>query len=171
MTKPNHEQTAKLSNLIVQNQLYFSRVSTQAHDFRFHVIQCMVVRNSTFVNNHTFICQNKERFCNEKKYAKVQNCKFKYMCSIENNFQTVSNEKYKLEIFLAQIICYCKLYKLLHSTGDAGKSALQNEASENAVGGIERKSTRAWATEIGYNPHKLFNKVDDHCFIAVQKFS
>ena len=76
-----------------------------------------------------------------------------------------------LKHFLAQIICYCKLYKLLHSTGDAGKSALQNEASENAVGGIERKSTRAWATEIGYNPHKLFNKVDDHCFIAVQKFS
>lgn len=42
--------------------------------------------------------------------------------------------------------------------GDAGKSALEKEASENAVGGIERKSTRTWATGTAYNPHKLFNK-------------
>lgn len=42
--------------------------------------------------------------------------------------------------------------------GEAGQSALEKEAAENAVGGIQRKSTRAWATETGYNPHKLFNK-------------
>ncbi|XP_071174369.1 SUMO-activating enzyme subunit 2-like isoform X1 [Mytilus edulis] len=42
--------------------------------------------------------------------------------------------------------------------GDAGKSAMEKEASETAVGGIERKSTRTWATGTAYNPHKLFNK-------------
>lgn len=43
--------------------------------------------------------------------------------------------------------------------GDAGQKALQSQASE-AVGGIERKSTRVWAEEGGYDPVKLFNKVN-----------
>lgn len=44
-------------------------------------------------------------------------------------------------------------------TGEAGQSALEKDSAENAVGGIQRKSTRAWANETSYNPHKLFNKV------------
>jgi len=42
--------------------------------------------------------------------------------------------------------------------GEAGRMALHSEANE-AVGGVERKSTRVWAEETGYNPEKLFNKV------------
>ncbi|GFO25436.1 sumo-activating enzyme subunit 2 [Plakobranchus ocellatus] len=44
-------------------------------------------------------------------------------------------------------------------TADAGKSALDSEAKKDAIGGIERKSTRAWAVETGYNAEKLFNKL------------
>lgn len=50
--------------------------------------------------------------------------------------------------------------------GDAGQKALQSQASE-AVGGIERKSTRVWAEESGYDSSKLFNKVSlrfCHCY-------
>lgn len=42
---------------------------------------------------------------------------------------------------------------------EAGQTALETEAKENTTGGIERKSTRAWAQDISYNPEKLFNKV------------
>lgn len=44
-------------------------------------------------------------------------------------------------------------------TADAGKAALDTEAKKDAIGGIERKSTRAWAVETGYNPEKIFNKL------------
>ena len=44
-------------------------------------------------------------------------------------------------------------------TGDAGKAALESDAKEGATGGLERKSTRAWAMETGYDVSKLFNKV------------
>ena len=47
----------------------------------------------------------------------------------------------------------------MKSSGDAGSKALENAVSENAVGGIERKSTRVWALETGYDAEKLFNKV------------
>ncbi|KAL5021618.1 hypothetical protein ScPMuIL_000773 [Solemya velum] len=43
--------------------------------------------------------------------------------------------------------------------GEAGKSALEQESKENSVGGIERKSTKSWAMQIGYDPHKIFNKL------------
>ena len=43
-------------------------------------------------------------------------------------------------------------------SGEAGKSALETEAKD-VVGGVERKSTRAWAVETGYDAKKLFNKV------------
>ena len=43
--------------------------------------------------------------------------------------------------------------------GEAGKAALESEAKKGVTGGIERKSTRAWAMEIGYDPEKIFNKV------------
>ena len=51
-------------------------------------------------------------------------------------------------------------------SGDAGKSALETNSSvaANSSGGIERKSTRLWAEEIGYNTSKLFNKA---CFVNV----
>ena len=42
--------------------------------------------------------------------------------------------------------------------GDAGANALQSKEL-GSVGGIERKSTRVWAQDTGYNPPKLFNKV------------
>ena len=45
------------------------------------------------------------------------------------------------------------------SLGDAGQTALQSEAKQDQVGGLERKSTRGWAQEIGYDAMKLFNKV------------
>ncbi|RUS81161.1 hypothetical protein EGW08_011069 [Elysia chlorotica] len=44
-------------------------------------------------------------------------------------------------------------------TADAGKAALDAEAKKDAIGGIERKSTRAWAVETGYNAEKIFNKL------------
>ncbi|KAJ8303465.1 hypothetical protein KUTeg_019861 [Tegillarca granosa] len=43
--------------------------------------------------------------------------------------------------------------------GEAGQSALQTDAKDDAVGGIKRQSTRMWAMETGYNPKKLFNKL------------
>ena len=44
--------------------------------------------------------------------------------------------------------------------GEAGQQALDQEAkSSSAVGGIERKSTRTWAQDSGYDAVKLFNKV------------
>ena len=48
---------------------------------------------------------------------------------------------------------------------DAGKAALDAEAKKDAIGGIERKSTRAWAVETGYNAEKLFNKVSWVMFV------
>lgn len=51
-------------------------------------------------------------------------------------------------------------------TADAGKSALESEAKSGAIGGIERRSTRAWAEESDYNPEKLFNKVRSHASFA-----
>ncbi|XP_053402839.1 SUMO-activating enzyme subunit 2-like [Mercenaria mercenaria] len=44
-------------------------------------------------------------------------------------------------------------------TADAGQTALDTEAKEGVTGGIERKSTRGWAQDIGYNPEKLFHKM------------
>ncbi|CAL1542022.1 unnamed protein product [Lymnaea stagnalis] len=44
-------------------------------------------------------------------------------------------------------------------TADAGQAALATEAKKDAVGGIERKSTRAWAMDIGYDAQKIFNKL------------
>ncbi|XP_060066201.1 SUMO-activating enzyme subunit 2-like [Ylistrum balloti] len=43
--------------------------------------------------------------------------------------------------------------------GDAGESALQEKSNSDAVGAVERKSTRTWAMESGYDPQKLFNKL------------
>ena len=51
--------------------------------------------------------------------------------------------------------------------GDAGKTALDGEAKADAIGGIERKSTRTWAEESGYNAQKLFNKVRKLRILAV----
>lgn len=42
---------------------------------------------------------------------------------------------------------------------EAGQSALDSSAKEDEVGGIQRKSTRVWALETGYDAEKLFNKV------------
>ncbi|XP_012940030.1 SUMO-activating enzyme subunit 2 [Aplysia californica] len=42
---------------------------------------------------------------------------------------------------------------------DAGQTALESEAKEDTVGGIVRKSTRAWAMETGYDAEKIFNKL------------
>ncbi|KAK7114229.1 hypothetical protein V1264_000319 [Littorina saxatilis] len=44
-------------------------------------------------------------------------------------------------------------------TAEAGQSALQSEAKTDEIGGIERKSTRVWAMNTGYDPEKLFNKL------------
>jgi ubiquitin-like 1-activating enzyme E1 B len=46
------------------------------------------------------------------------------------------------------------------AAGDAGRKALETEAShsKDSTGGIERKSTRVWADETGYDAAKLFNK-------------
>jgi len=41
----------------------------------------------------------------------------------------------------------------------AGQTALDTEDKKTPGGGIERKSTRTWAQEIGYDAEKLFNKV------------
>ena len=40
----------------------------------------------------------------------------------------------------------------------AGDAALAQEAKANTIGGIERKSTRTWAQECGYDAVKLFTK-------------
>ena len=45
------------------------------------------------------------------------------------------------------------------AAAEAGENALQNSSNNDANGGIQRTSTRAWAEEIDYNPTKLFNKV------------
>ena len=45
------------------------------------------------------------------------------------------------------------------AAGEAGESALSSEAKTDAIGGVERKSTRAWAAETGYDGEKLLNKV------------
>ncbi|KAH9489747.1 SUMO-activating enzyme subunit 2-A [Bulinus truncatus] len=42
---------------------------------------------------------------------------------------------------------------------NAGQAALSTEAKKDAVGGIERKSTRAWAMDNDYDAEKLFNKL------------
>lgn len=47
--------------------------------------------------------------------------------------------------------------------GEAGEAALNSASKGDAHGGIERKSTRAWARDTGYNPQKLFAKV---CIIS-----
>ncbi|XP_029643979.1 SUMO-activating enzyme subunit 2 [Octopus sinensis] len=44
-------------------------------------------------------------------------------------------------------------------TADAGESALNSSSKSDAAGGIDRKSTRAWAHETGYDFQKLFNKL------------
>jgi hypothetical protein len=43
--------------------------------------------------------------------------------------------------------------------GEAGQTALDSDAKQDVTGGIERKSTRGWAQDIGYDPEKLFHKV------------
>ncbi|CAH2257408.1 SUMO-activating enzyme subunit 2 [Pararge aegeria] len=43
------------------------------------------------------------------------------------------------------------------AAGDAGASALRTEGTE--AGNVERKSTRAWASETNYDPEKLFSKL------------
>lgn len=43
--------------------------------------------------------------------------------------------------------------------GEAGEAALNSASKGDAHGGIERKSTRAWARDTGYNPQKLFAKL------------
>ena len=53
------------------------------------------------------------------------------------------------------------------AVGGAGEKAIQNEEKENAVGGIERTSTRTWAEDIGYDPVKLFNKVTYELVLVV----
>ena len=47
------------------------------------------------------------------------------------------------------------------AVGAAGEKAVQNQEKEDAIGGIERASTRTWAEDIGYDPVKLFNKVSE----------
>ena len=54
------------------------------------------------------------------------------------------------------IMCVC--------SAEAGQSALASEAKSNEIGGIERKSTRTWAMSTGYDPQKLFNKVNHPLF-------
>nr|XP_022337194.1 SUMO-activating enzyme subunit 2-like isoform X2 [Crassostrea virginica] len=44
-------------------------------------------------------------------------------------------------------------------TAEAGQSALEQKKTANVAGGIERKSTRAWAMETGYDAKKIFNKL------------
>lgn len=43
------------------------------------------------------------------------------------------------------------------AAGDAGASALNSEGTE--AGNVERKSTRAWASDTDYDPEKLFSKL------------
>ncbi len=45
------------------------------------------------------------------------------------------------------------------AAGDAGEAALSAAPSADAVGGIERRSTRQWAVESAYDVEKLFTKV------------
>jgi len=57
---------------------------------------------------------------------------------------------------------------------DAGQSALESDAKKDekdAVGGIVRKSTRAWAIEIGHDAQKIFNKLfrDDIKYLLSMK--
>lgn len=44
-------------------------------------------------------------------------------------------------------------------TAEAGQTALEQKEQSNVAGGIERKSTRTWAMETGYDAKKIFNKV------------
>ena len=47
--------------------------------------------------------------------------------------------------------------------GEAGETALGHASTEKeAQGGVQRKSTRAWAMECGYDAEKIFNKVTHH---------
>ncbi len=46
------------------------------------------------------------------------------------------------------------------AAGDAGESALAADAKTDAVGGIERRSTRQWAVDSGYHAQKIFTKVN-----------
>ncbi|XP_070576008.1 SUMO-activating enzyme subunit 2-like [Ptychodera flava] len=45
------------------------------------------------------------------------------------------------------------------AAGDAGMAALESEADENVVGGIQRVSTRGWAESTGYDAIKIFQKL------------
>ncbi|XP_061163588.1 SUMO-activating enzyme subunit 2-like [Saccostrea echinata] len=42
---------------------------------------------------------------------------------------------------------------------EAGQTALTQERKADVAGGIDRKSTRAWASETGYDAKKIFNKL------------
>ncbi|XP_052714567.1 SUMO-activating enzyme subunit 2-like [Crassostrea angulata] len=44
-------------------------------------------------------------------------------------------------------------------TAEAGQTALEQKEQSNVAGGIERKSTRTWAMETGYDAKKIFNKL------------
>lgn len=44
----------------------------------------------------------------------------------------------------------------IHHSGDAGSVALQGQADE--AGNVTRTSTRTWAQQSEYDPHKLFGK-------------
>jgi ubiquitin-like 1-activating enzyme E1 B len=45
------------------------------------------------------------------------------------------------------------------AAANAGDAALNSEAKDDTVGGIERRSTREWAKSTGYDPVKLFTKL------------
>ena len=72
--------------------------------------------------------------------------KAKTGCGLKNTFHRIELTD----------VCYCVL------TADAGDSALNALAKDDKVGGIERKSTRAWAMETGHDPQKIFNKVGEN---------
>ncbi|GAB1599119.1 SUMO-activating enzyme subunit 2-like [Argonauta hians] len=44
-------------------------------------------------------------------------------------------------------------------TADAGESALNTSSTTDSAGGIDRKSTRTWARDTGYDFQKLFSKL------------
>jgi hypothetical protein len=46
-----------------------------------------------------------------------------------------------------------------YTSAEAGQTALDQKEKADTAGGIERKSTRTWAMETGYDAKKIFNKV------------
>ena len=87
------------------------------------------------------------------KYVSAASCILNLQMLLNTNIKSNCKMSWRMKYFIAGLWIVW-----LINWGDAGITALQSGPSE-AVGGIERKSTRVWAEQTGYNPQKLFNKV------------